>query len=104
MIFNQQQIDAIHNLCSRYGVYELHLFGSALDESRFKNNSDLDFLVVFNDSKIEGRFDRFIGLQHGLEKLLERKVDLVSYHAIRNPFFKETVNATKQQIYSLDAA
>ena len=36
-------LEAIRELCARYGVRELSLFGSAL-EDRFSDASDLDFL------------------------------------------------------------
>ena len=44
--------------------------------------------------------DRFFGLQADLEELFGRHVDLVSNEAIRNPFFRQTVDRTKVALYA----
>ncbi len=62
-----------------FGVATLALFGSAArDEATAE--SDLDFLVEF-DGPVT--LERFMGLKHFLEKLLERRVDLVTSRAMK---------------------
>ena len=55
-----------------YDVKKLGLFGSFLNRKN-NNRSDMDFLVVFNKSN----FDNYMGLKFLLEKIFNRKVDLV---------------------------
>jgi len=41
-----------------------------------------------------------LGLLVDLEDLFGRKIDLVSYPAIRNPFFKQVVDQTRGSLYA----
>jgi len=43
----QKNTSSIVELCDRYHVAELYVFGSVLTD-RFKNDSDIDFLVKFS--------------------------------------------------------
>jgi len=62
-----------------FGVVTLALFGSAArDEATAK--SDLDFLVELDGPTT---LERFMGLKHYLEALLERRVDLVTQRAMK---------------------
>ena len=69
-------MEEIAAICRRYHVQELSLFGSALRDD-FRVDSDLDFLVVFEPGAKVGLFE-FFELQHDLQALLGREVDLVS--------------------------
>ena len=63
----------------RLGVKALNLFGSvARDQAR--SDSDVDFLVEFSIEA--GLFDLF-RVQHYLEDLLERRIDLGTEDALR---------------------
>jgi predicted nucleotidyltransferase len=88
-------------LCRRYGVVRLYLFGSAATTGRFVNASnDLDFTVELADRQPTGAYaDRYIGLAEDLERLFGRKVDLITEESVRNPFFRREVDATRQLIY-----
>lgn len=66
-------------LRERYGVASLGLFGSvARDEDG--PDSDVDLLVTFRD---EPTFTGFMGLKEDLEKLLGRRVDLVTASGLK---------------------
>lgn len=72
------------NLFSRFPIKSLGLFGSAVRDD-FQGNSDIDILVDFNEPiGIE-----FIDLADTLEKILNRKVDLVSRNGIKPKYFME---------------
>lgn len=88
----------IAELCRRYGVVRLEMFGSAATGSGFDEESDLDFLYEMEGG--DGYADRFFGLLASLEDLLDRSIDLVSARAIRNPYFREAVDESKQLIYA----
>jgi uncharacterized protein len=72
-------VKAHQNTLQELGVKSLDLFGSvARDEAR--PNSDVDFLVEF--SKPIGFFE-FFQLQHYLEDILGRDIDLGTQDALR---------------------
>ena len=77
----------------------LYLFGSATSD-RFKaDQSDLDFLVTLEDQPAGDYADNYLDLLHGLERLFQRPVDLVSERSIRNPYLRETIFSTRQLVY-----
>lgn len=92
---NKKKIDA---LCLKHKVKRLFVFGSVLTD-RFSSKSDVDFLVDFDKSQIEDYFDNFFELKYGLESALRRDVDLVESQAIKNRYFQQNVEDTKQLIY-----
>jgi predicted nucleotidyltransferase len=91
--------DAIADLCRRFGVRRLAVFGSALTDRFDEARSDVDFLVEFSDDS-SSRFDAYFGLKEELESLLGRPVDLVSPSALENPFFAASVEAEAQELYA----
>lgn len=93
-----QHIKEIITLCQTYKVAKLFAFGSVLTD-RFNEQSDIDLVVDFNKSQIKDYFDNYFDFKYALESVFGRKVDLVEEQAIRNPYFKKTVDATKTLIY-----
>jgi uncharacterized protein len=89
-------------LCKQYKVKNLYLFGSALRDDFDEKTSDFDFLVNFKkeEIKIEDYADNYFDFLYSLEALLDRKVDIQEEKAIKNPLFKQRVEATKQLIYA----
>lgn len=93
---NLQKIIA---LCKKYNVKSLYVFGSILTP-RFNENSDVDFSATFNhdpDPLIAG--ENFMDFYMALEDIVGRKIDLVDEDYLRNPYFIEELNETKQLIY-----
>ena len=89
----------IEELCKRYGVRTLYIFGSAVRDA-LTDESDLDFLVDFDNPVVPGYADRYFGLAEGLEDLFGRAVDLVVERAIRNPYFRESVEESRVLLYA----
>jgi predicted nucleotidyltransferase len=87
-------------LCRKYDVRRLDLIGSATRDDFDLAKSDLDFVVEFNDLTVQNGADRYLGLMIDLEDLFGRKIDLVSYPAIRNPYFKQVVDNTRVTLYA----
>jgi predicted nucleotidyltransferase len=87
------------DLCRRFHVQRLDLFGSATTGRFDPATSDLDFLVEYEPMAPELLVDSYFGLLEALEVLFQRSVDLVSARAIRNPYFAESVEATRQPVY-----
>lgn len=91
---------ALEQLCRRYHVRRLELFGSAAAGLDQPGVSDYDFLVEFEPLASGAYADTFFGLQEALEDLFERPVDLVVASAIKNPYFRESVDRTKSLVYA----
>ena len=89
----------IRNLCRRQHVKRLDVFGSAVNGDFRHDESDIDFLVEFDDSPEGRRFENRFQLTEELEALFGRSVDLVDNSAIQNPYFREEVDQTREFIY-----
>ena len=90
--------DDIRLLCRQYGVRRLDLFGSAVNSLKFDpDRSDLDFLVEFQPVASMG--STYFRLAESLGELFGRSVDLVMASAIRNPYFRKSIEQTKVNIY-----
>lgn len=92
-------IHKIIALCKKYKVKTLYVFGSILTP-RFNENSDVDFSATFNhdpDPLVAG--ENFMNFYMDLEDLMGRRIDLVDEDFLRNKYFIEELNETKQLIY-----
>lgn len=73
--------NALRDLCVRYGVVELSLFGS-FARGDAEGGSDVDLLVTFAPDRAVG-FLTLARLQHELESLFGRAVDLVPKRGLK---------------------
>lgn len=90
----------LESLCRHYHVQQLDLFGSAADGTYRPGESDLDFLVEFEPLPPGAYADTYFGLLEALEGLFETRVDLVVASAIKNPYFRESVERTRALLYA----
>jgi predicted nucleotidyltransferase len=90
----------LEQLCKRYHVKCLELFGSAATGDFKPEASDLDFLVEFNSTKEMNAADQYFGLLEALRLLFQRKVDLVMARAMHNPYFIREVNKSRNMLYA----
>ncbi len=90
---------ALMDLCRKYHVKRLDVFGSAARDD-FVKSSDIDFLVEFDSEVTQRRFDNYFELHRALERLFARPIDLVEPGGLRNPYFIHQVNETRRQIYA----
>ena len=91
---------ALAGLCRRFGVLRLALFGSATTARYDPDQSDLDFLVEFEPLPDGGYADAYFGFLEGLEAHFGRPVDLVVESAIKNRYFRESVDRNKKVLYA----
>jgi hypothetical protein len=91
----KSQIDI---LCENFKVKSLFAFGSILT-NRFDDSSDIDLLVEFYPIELMDYSDNYFDFKFKLEDLLNRKIHLIEYKAIKNPYFKESVDQQKQIVY-----
>lgn len=91
--------ESVRDLCRKFRVARLYLFGSAAQGSFDATRSDLDFLITMQDQPAGEYARNYLALARALEKLLGRRVDLVTESAIRNPCFRESVFAARRLLY-----
>ncbi len=85
------------DLCSRYHVRELAVFGSVLTD-RFGSDSDIDILVEFQPEAQIG-FVAMAKMQRELASLLGRQVDLVPKNGLK-PLIRRSVLSSARVIYA----
>ena len=91
--------EALSELCNRFHVGRLEVFGSAATGG-LRPESDLDFLVEFQRVDSMTLADQYFGLLEALEELFGRKVDLLTGRSLRNPYFIASVKKTRQVLYA----
>jgi hypothetical protein len=92
--------DAIAGFCRRWEIKELAVFGSAL-RADFRSDSDVDVLVTFAAGARWTLFD-MVHMREDLEKILGRRVDLVSRRGVersRNPLRRQAILSSAEPIY-----
>ncbi len=99
--FIEENHESLKRLCKKYRVKRFEVFGSALTGEGFDpKNSDLDFLVEFLPLQPGEHADAYFGLLEALQDLFTRSIDLVETKAIRNPYFLESINQNRKEIYA----
>src|ERR1700722_20312536 len=93
------QIDgsSLAEVCRRYGVKELSLFGSAV-RGEMRPESDVDIIVVFEPGVRVGLI-KFESLAEELEVLTGRTVDLVTKRGLK-PWVRPAVLKDARVIYA----
>jgi predicted nucleotidyltransferase len=90
----------LSKLCREFHILRLELFGSALSSAFDSEHSDLDFLVEFQPLQPGDYATAFFGFKDALERLFGRPVDLVVASAIRNPYFRRSIEQSKALLYA----
>ena len=96
MDLTEVDIERLREVCVRYGVASLEVFGSVA-RGEDGPDSDVDLLYVLKPGVRLG-FDLF-GLEDDLAEVFGRKVDLVSRRAI-NKYLREQVLADARELYA----
>ena len=89
---------AISKLCENHKVKALYAFGSVLTD-KFNAQSDIDLIVEFQPLDVLDYADNYFELKFSLEDILKRPIDLLEDKAIKNPYFRQTINQHRQLIY-----
>ena len=96
----EDNLGAVEQLCRRFRVRRLELFGSAVGKEFDAKKSDLDFLVDFEALEPDEYADTYFGLLEGLKQLFKRNVDLVMISAVKNPYFLESIERSRTLLYA----
>ena len=88
----EEKREEILNVAAKHGAFNVRVFGSVV-RGEETEDSDIDFLIDYDLSRISPWFP--VGLIEDLEKLLNRKVDIVTtkslHYFIRDKIIKEAV-------------
>jgi predicted nucleotidyltransferase len=94
-----KHMQAISRLCEAHKVARLYAFGSVLTNDAFTPKSDIDLIVDFDSIPLEEYADNYYQFKFALENILNRPVDLLEEQAIRNPYFKQSIQKKRQLVY-----
>jgi len=89
-------LEQIADICRRYHVRELAVFGSAV-RGELRADSDIDLLVEFDPAAPVSYFDLF-AMEGELGSLLGRKVEATTRRALK-PWIRPQVEQDAQTIY-----
>lgn len=89
---------AIEKLCMENKVEKLYLFESVL-RADFSNKSDIDLIIEINEENPILKGEILMKTWTALEKIFNRKVDLLTSSNVRNPVLRKSIEANKQLIY-----
>lgn len=97
----QARLEPLRELCERFGVERLELFGSAARGEFDPTSSDLDFIVQMKGRREPGYARRFYEFAEAIEALYGRRVDLLTELMIKNPYFKAEVDKDRRVLVEL---
>lgn len=88
------------DLCRKYRVRRLDVFGSAPRGDFNEHSSDVDFLVEFDDMPHADRADAYLGFLMAVGALLRRRVDLLELGEVRNPYLRRGIEESRELVYA----
>jgi len=90
--------NTLSELCRQRNVKALYVFGSVLTD-KFNDDSDVDFIVSFNQMPVEDYADNYFDLKFALQDTLQKPVDLLEEQAIKNPYLLKNIVQNRRMIY-----
>ncbi len=97
--FRAEILAALPELCRRFHVQRLDVFGSAATGQFDPTHSDVDLLVRYEAEAGRDLVDDYFGLKDRLELLFQRPIDLVMESAIKNPYFRRQVEVERRPLF-----
>lgn len=96
-----QNKKTINEICKKYRVSQLFLFGSAISGAYDPTRSDIDLAVRFDEGiPLLDMADYYFGFIEELEQLFQNNVDIVSLNSVKNRIFKEELEQTMIPLYA----
>lgn len=94
-----QRLPQLRDVLRAHRVKRAYVFGSVCTD-RFNDHSDIDLLVAFDTAgPFNGYVENMWSLEDALEGLFQRPVDIITEPQLQNPYFIESVNASKTPVY-----
>jgi predicted nucleotidyltransferase len=88
----------IPEVCSRYGIAYVDVFGSVARNEQVED-SDLDLIIELEEPRRTRMTQRFFGFLHTLEDRYQLKVDLLTEKSLTNPYLIRNINKERIRIY-----
>ena len=96
----EEKQPALAEICRRFDVLKLELFGSAAAHDFDPSRSDFDFIVEFPPEYDFGPWlSRLTDFKRALMELFGRRVDLSLPTALHNPWFRREADKSRVTIY-----
>jgi predicted nucleotidyltransferase len=89
----------LEKACLKFNINELYVFGSILTE-KFNDKSDIDFIVSISSSDPIEYAENYFEFKFELERIFQKKIDLLEQKAIKNKTFEKIVNQQKVLLYA----
>jgi uncharacterized protein len=83
----------------KWRIVELSLFGSVVDPKEFREDSDVDVLVAFEKDAPWSLWD-VVDMQHELQEMFGRRVDVVERDAVTNPWVRRDIMTHRKIVYA----
>ena len=90
----------IAELCRAHHVRRLAVFGSAVRDDFDPERSDVDLLVEFEPISFDRYFDNKCELRKRLGEIFARRIDLLTWSSIRNPYLRREIEAHNELLYA----
>lgn len=94
----EEKREEVAAICRKYGITRLELFGSAANGDFDPERSDFDFLVEYAPGAPPLEWGGVV-LREELAAVLGRKVDLVRFANIRNPYLRRSIEEHARELY-----
>lgn len=94
-------IERLSDLCRRFHVRRLGLFGSAVRGGFDPERSDLDLLVEFEPMPPGAYAEAYFGLRAELESLFGRAIDLLTEASLANPYLRRRIDRESLTLFAL---
>ena len=93
-----ENLKHLKSVCKAHYVKKMYAFGSVCTK-RFNENSDIDLLVFFQPLDFGEYADNYFSLVNRLEKIFNRRVDLLTDNSLSNPYFINLWKKPKTVLY-----
>ena len=91
--------DQIAELCRKHHVRRLSVFGSAARDDFDPETSDVDVIVEFEEFPLNQYLENKFSLHDKLVAEFNRKVDLLTWESIKNPYFLDVIQKSQRTLY-----
>jgi predicted nucleotidyltransferase len=91
--------EEIAELCRKHHVRRLSVFGSAARDDFDPATSDVDVIVEFDDIPVGEYTDNKWALHDELVSKFNRKVDLLTWESVKNPYMLKAILRSNETLY-----
>ena len=99
VLLPQDALPEIEQLCHRFNVKKVVLFGSANTDTFDPERSDIDLIIEFDKSAKVDLVANYFDMHAALQKLFGRRVDMMTKTTIENPYLRRSVELNHRQLY-----